>query len=82
MFVGWFCGFSSFFSTLLFGQIETLDIWDNVYRLCMYSCAGYPGYPDTFGASRLECDESKQGLGWVAAVYFILPEKEGAPRPT
>ena len=52
--------------------IETLDDWEAIYRISMYGCGEYPGYyPKTTGINNLECN-GNQGLGWIAALYFIF----------
>jgi len=54
-------------------QIETLDSWDVMLRVNMYGCNQYAGgYPLTSNSKKLDCKETTQGLGWLAAAYFIF----------
>ena len=53
-------------------QVETLDGWDNIMYVNMYGCDMY-GYTDLQGAETTgqPCTDP-QGLGWAAAVFFVL----------
>ena len=54
-------------------QCVTLDGWENILYVNMYGCKRY-GYYDLYTnpTSAMQCDDTENGSGWYAAIFFVF----------